>query len=121
MGRAKSPLYGAVMSNFQHSANAGTIVCGEECASFEPGHDLHPIRARAAATMSTGWVDSVVEKVSSSGTISLVDVFNADQYAVWNHNEAAQSLQPGDVVAWHRHYSVLALGTVRWSALKVDN
>lgn len=115
----ETALYGAWMSNFQHSANAATIVCGAECASFEPGHDLHPIRARAASTMSTGWVDSVVEKVTSSGTITLVDVFGAEQYKVWNHNEAAQTLQPGDYVAWHQHYSVLALGTVRWSALRL--
>lgn len=117
----ENSLYGSLMSKFQHAAGAAILSCSEECASYEAGHDLHPIRARAAAATSAGWVDTVVEAVSASGIVSLIDVFTAEHYKVWNHHDAVQAARPGDAVALHRDYSVLAIGSTRWSVRTIDH
>jgi hypothetical protein len=65
---------------------------GQMCRDDHAGHALTPMRLRLATATPSGWRDAVVTGADLQG-----------------------ALVPGDVVAVHRAYGVLAAGTVRWS------
>lgn len=106
-------------SEHQRTADAAYPTCAGECASLAPGHGLHPIRATAAAA-TTRWTDAIVESANTSGVIELVTVFTGRHHVVWSHHDAARTLRPGDAVALHQQYGILAMGRTRWSVRALD-
>lgn len=98
------------MTEPRHAVQAWHAPCGEGCGSSEPGHDLHPIRARATAATASQWTDAVIVTVNASGVIEVADVFTDAHHVVWHHSDLTESVRPGEPVAFHRRYGVLALG-----------
>lgn len=86
-----------------------TCMCtsGEACSSFAPGHALHLIQARLAAATPSEWRDAVVTSSDAdSGEIVLHTL--ADGVAVTLWHAASTGLAPGEPVAIHGRYAVLA-------------
>lgn len=89
---------------------------------FAAGHELHPIRRRAAAATPSQWEDAIVTAISSDGTIELSGVFDGTHREVWHHNDLTNRLAVGSAVAYHVRYGVVALGRdwISVSALHLD-
>ena len=101
------------------SAQSSTVSwceCGAMRGRFERGHELHPILRAAAAATPSQWVDAQVVSVDG-GALILRDFFDARTQRVWHHHDLAGAVAPGDVVAYHRQYGVVALGRV-WVSVR---
>lgn len=89
---------------------------GDDCTSYAPGHAVHLIQARLAAATPTEWVDAVVESADPGAGILVVRTLaDAERIAVWNGGAAAREIAPGDPVALHGRYHVLAAGARRFN------
>jgi len=84
------------------------------CRDDHAGHVLTPIRLRLATATPSGWRDAVVAGVRPDGRIDLA-LWRGGSAAVWQHGDLRGALVPGDVVAVHPAYGVLAAGAERWS------
>lgn len=97
-----------------------------ECRSDRPGHGLHAMQERLAVTTASKWVDAIVIDVDGHGFATLVefvagegtvdgDVAEAAVRRVWHHDAFEGALAPGEPVAIHALYGVLARGRQRFS------
>ena len=84
------------------------------CQDDHSGHALTAMRLRLATATPSGWRDAVVTDVRPDGRI-VVALWRGGTAEVWQHADLRGALVPGDVVAVHRAYGVLAAGTARWS------
>jgi hypothetical protein len=93
-----------------------TTVCeqGAMCQDDHAGHALTPMRLRLATATPSGWRDAVVTAVAADGRIALA-LWRGGEAELWQHADLQGALVPGEVVAVHRAYGVLAAGTERWS------
>lgn len=90
--------------------------CGAMRARFAGGHELHPIVRAAAAATPSQWVDAEIVAVDGE-VLELRDLFGEQSQRVWHHRDLAAVATPGDVVAYHRQYGVVALGRV-WISVR---
>jgi hypothetical protein len=86
-----------------------------ECASDRPGHGLHAMQDRLAATTASKWVDAIVTAVDGDGFATLAEFGGETVHRVWHHDAFADTLVIGEPVALHEVYGVLARGTTRFS------
>lgn len=91
--------------------------CGAMCADA-PGHVLTAMRLRLATATPSGWRDAIVSAVHADGRIDLADWHDDAPATVWQHADARDVFTPGDVVALHAVYDVLAAGSRRFSVLR---
>lgn len=85
-----------------------------ECRSDRPGHRLHAMAQRLAAATATKWIDALVTSVDPDGVATLATLDGVAR-RVWHHDAFAGALHPGDPVAVHALYGVLAHGDSRFS------
>jgi hypothetical protein len=90
-------------------------VSASECRSDRPGHGLHAMQERLATTTASKWIDVIVAEVDGDGFATVVDFNSGDVRRVWHHDGFADALHPGEPVALHALYGVLAHGDVRFS------
>ncbi len=86
-----------------------------ECRSNRPGHGLHAMQERLAATTASKWVDAIVIAVDGDGFATLADIERDTVHRVWHHDAFEGALAVGEPVALHAVYGVLARGTERFS------
>jgi hypothetical protein len=92
---------------------------GGECSSFAAGHALPLIQARLAAATPSGWVDAVVDagtpdsRDAASAVLTVRTLDGARTIRLWH--AGTTGLVPGDPVAVHTVYGVLAAGGRRRS------
>lgn len=90
-----------------------------ECRSERPGHGLHAMQERLAVTTATKWVDAIVVGVDEHGFATLAALGEGDDGGglrrVWHHDAFEGALAPGEPVAIHALYGVLARGRQRFS------
>jgi hypothetical protein len=93
-----------------------STVCeqGRMCMDDHAGHVLTPMRLRLATATPSGWRDAVVTGVRADGRVDLA-YWRGGSGRVWQHADLRDDLVPGDLVAVHPAYGVLAAGTARWS------
>jgi hypothetical protein len=84
------------------------------CMDDHAGHVLTPMRLRLATATPSGWRDAIVTEVLEGGAIALT-YWRGGDGVLWQHADLRDALVPGDVVAVHPAYGVLAAGTARWS------
>ena len=85
---------------------------GHGCASYAPGHHMHPIHARKLGESPWGWRDGVVSSVDGGEVV--VDYVTVDGHAVlWHHNDLERILPPGTLVRVHEKLHALG-GTFGW-------
>lgn len=96
--------------------HTASTVCeqGRMCLDDHAGHALTPMRLRLATATPSGWRDAIVTEVLEGGVVAL-DYWRGGEGLVWQHADLRGALVPGDVVAVHLLYGVLAAGTARWS------
>ena len=90
-------------------------VSAAECRSDRPGHGLHVMQERLAATTASKWIDAIVVEVDDHGFAILVDFDGGGVRRVWQHDGFGGRLHAGEPVALHALYGVLARGDVRFS------
>lgn len=110
---AAEPRTGAVMG--MRGCESAT-----ECRSDRPGHGLHPMQERLAVTTASKWVDAIVVGVDEHGFATLTELGDGDGdhgsvRRVWHHDGFEGALAPGEPVAIHALYGVLARGRQRFS------
>jgi len=86
-----------------------------ECRSDRPGHGLHAMQERLAATAASKWIDAIVSGVDDDGFATVVDFHAGDVRRVWHHDGFAGALRAGEPVSLHGVYGVLARGDQRFS------
>jgi hypothetical protein len=86
-----------------------------ECRSDRPGHGLHAMQERLAATTASKWVDAIVIAADGDGFATLADIERDTVHRVWHHDAFEGALAVGEPVALHAVYGVLARGTERFS------
>jgi hypothetical protein len=86
-----------------------------ECRSDRPGHGLHPMQERLAATTASKWVDAMVIAVDGEGFATLAELESDTVRRVWHHDAFQGVLAIGEPVALHAVYGVLARGIERFS------
>ena len=93
-----------------------------ECGSDRPGHRLHAMQERLAVTTASKWVDAIVVGVDEHGFATVAELGGDDRDAadgnvrrVWHHDAFEGALAPGEPVAIHALYGVLARGRQRFS------
>ncbi|MEV1129943.1 hypothetical protein [Agromyces sp. NPDC049794] len=97
-----------------------------ECRSDRPGHGLHAMQERLAVTTASKWVDAIVIDIDELGFATLVEFAAGDGNVggddaeaavrrVWHHDGFEGALAPGEPVAIHALYGVLARGRQRFS------
>jgi hypothetical protein len=93
---------------------------GRPCTSYDPGHALHLIQSRLAAATPAEWVDGiVVDADAARGTVT-VRGWGADADTVYfSAAGAAETARPGEPVAVHSRYRVLAAGRARFNVREV--
>jgi hypothetical protein len=102
---------------------AGRAACmcdhGDVCSSFAPGHALHLIQSRLAAATTAGWADAIVTTADpATGEIRLLTL-DGDALTLWNAGGAALDVEPGQPVAVHTRWDVLAIGSLRYNVAHV--
>ena len=100
-----------------------TCMCGigAACTSFAPGHALHLIQARLVSATPAEWVDAIVELADEAErTLVIRDLASGLVRTLWSGRGAAARVTPGDPVALHGRYHVLAVGTERFNVLAFD-
>ncbi|GAA4367316.1 hypothetical protein [Agromyces bauzanensis] len=113
---APEPRTGAVMG-MRSCESAAT------CRSDRPGHGLHAMQERLAVATATKWVDAIVVEVDEHGFATLAELGDVGGAAaaalgvrrVWHHDAFEGGLAPGEPVAIHALYGVLARGRQRFS------
>ncbi|WP_173922266.1 hypothetical protein [Agromyces sp. Marseille-P2726] len=90
-------------------------VTAATCESHRPGHGLHAMQERLALATPSRWVDAIVADVDDEGYATLIRFDGGDPHRVWHHDAFDGALRPGEPVALHAVYGVLALGGGRWS------
>ncbi|WP_448809290.1 hypothetical protein [Agromyces bauzanensis] len=85
------------------------------CRSDRPGHGLHPMQERLAVTTASKWIDAIVIGVDEHGFASLAELGGDAVRRVWHHEAFEGALAPGEPVAIHALYGVLARGRQRFS------
>ena len=90
-------------------------VSASECRSDRPGHGLHAMQERLAATTASKWIDAIVTEVDANGFATLVDFDGGEGHRVWHHDAFSGALHVGEPVALHALYGVLARGDRRFS------
>lgn len=88
---------------------------GVECSSFAPGHALHLIQARLAASTPREWIDGFVEHADGDTGHVVLRTLDGDHVAAWSAAGAARAVAVGDAVALHARYHVLAAGGERFN------
>ena len=86
-----------------------------ECRSDRPGHGLHAMQERLAATTASKWIDALVVEVDAQGFATLADFHDGGLWRVWHHDGFAGVLSLGEPVGLHGLYGVLARGDERFS------
>lgn len=92
---------------------------GDVCSSFAPGHALHLIQARLAAATTAGWTDALVTAVDRAAGTLRVTTLDGEALALWNAGGAALEVEPGQPVAVHTRWDVLAIGALRYNVARV--
>ncbi|MCK8608594.1 hypothetical protein [Agromyces sp. C10] len=107
-------------AEFQPGLAMGMRGCvdGEACSSLRPGHELHPMQERLSRIAASRWLDAVVTAVHADGVVELVDL-DGGARRVWHHDGLHRQLAPGDPVAFHEVYDVLARGEDRFSVAAI--
>jgi hypothetical protein len=85
-----------------------------ECRSDRPGHGLHPMQQRLAAATPSKWLDAIVLGVDEAGFATLATL-DGELRRVWHHDGFGGALAPGDPVALHGVYGVVADGAAQFS------
>lgn len=100
---------------------AAACMChhGDVCSSFAPGHALHLIQARLAAATTAGWTDALVTEIDSAGGALRLTTLDGEQLALWNAGGAALEVEPGQPVAVHTQWDVLAIGALRYNVARI--
>jgi len=91
---------------------------GDVCSSFAPGHALHLIQARLAAATTAGWTDALVSGVDRTAGVVQVTTLGGETLALWNAGGAALEVEPGQPVAVHTSWDVLAIGAQRYNVAR---
>jgi hypothetical protein len=95
-----------------------------ECRSDRPGHRLHAMQERLAVTTASKWVDAIVLGVDEHGFATVAefgdaaddrDPVDGNVRRIWHHDAFEGALAPGEPVAIHALYGVLARGRQRFS------
>lgn len=86
-----------------------------DCRSDRPGHGLHTMQERLAATTASKWVDAIVLEVESDGFATVAEFVGDGVRRVWHHDAFSGALEAGEPVALHDLYGVLARGNERFS------
>jgi hypothetical protein len=92
---------------------------GGSCTRFAPGHALHLIQARLAAATPSDWTDAVVEAADALRGEVIVRTLEGAAVTVWNAAGAATTVAPGDPVALHGRYDVLAAAGQRFNVARL--
>lgn len=79
------------------------------------GFDLHPIQRSAAIATPGKWRDALVTEVFATGDIQLQHVEDGHARIIWHYQDLTSTLKPGDPVAVHADYDVLAAGGTHYS------
>jgi hypothetical protein len=90
---------------------------GEDCTEFAPGHAIPLIQERVAAATPSKWRDAIVTAVLPNGWLVLTAVDDGSLLRVWHHADLGSIVRPGEPVALHRVYNVLAVGSARFNTL----
>ncbi|MDQ2660459.1 MAG: hypothetical protein M3Y52_01140 [Actinomycetota bacterium] len=90
-------------------------IAATECSSDRPGHRVHLMQQRLAATTASKWVDVIVVGLDDEGFVTLAELGGETAHRVWHHDSLEGTLAVGEPVALHRVYGVLARGTDRFS------
>lgn len=99
---------------------AGTMQCthaDDSCSTRGPGHELHPVQARAAAATSSKWIDGIVRNVDSAGWVSIDPIGSGGTICAWHHKNLTSLLNSGAPVAVHPIYKMIAAGDLRLSII----
>lgn len=99
---------------------AAACMCehGDVCSSFAPGHALHLIQARLAAATRTGWADALVSVADRASGVIRVTTLDGETLSLWNAGGAALEVEPGQPVAVHTTWDVLAIGALRYNVAR---
>ncbi|KJL35209.1 hypothetical protein [Microbacterium azadirachtae] len=99
---------------------AAACMCdhGDVCSSFAPGHALHLIQARLAAATTAGWTDALVTGLDRAAGIVQVQTLEGEILSLWNAGGAALEVEPGQPVAVHTRWNVLAIGALRYNVAR---
>ena len=92
---------------------------GGACSSFAPGHAVHLIQARLVSATPTEWVDAIVTTVDASAGDLGLHTLDGRALALWNAAGAAQTLAPGEPVAFHERYHAVSVGGRLYNVLPV--
>ena len=90
---------------------------GMPCAVAAPGHTITFLQERVAAATPSQWRDALVEHVTDDGWVVLRTLHDDLRVWAWHHQDLSDALHPGDPVALHGVYHVLAHGTERLNVL----
>lgn len=91
---------------------------GDVCSSYAPGHALHLIQARLASATAAGWTDALVSGVDRASGIVRVTTLDGEMLSLWNAGGAALEVEPGQPVAVHTRWDVLAIGALRYNVAR---
>lgn len=89
-------------------------MCAEHGRS---GHGIDTMRRRLAAATPRRWVDAVLAGARPDGSLELVTL-DGDVVAAWHHEDLSTTAAPGEPVAIHSSYGVLAVGGV-WRSIAI--
>ncbi len=102
-----------------HSSLQGTLLeCHEDCAASAPGHGLSAIQDRLASATPSKWADAVVVSASAAGWIEVALLSGDSTIMLWNHADHTDVIKPGDPVAVHSVYDVLAISGTKVNVLR---
>jgi hypothetical protein len=113
MGRAHEKQNG-IEQNVIRTCDHGML-----CVDDRPGHAMTLLRLRLSTSTPRGWSDAVVAEAGDGGWVRLRLWDDGDERWLWHHSSLAGSLHIGDPVALHEAYSVLAVGTDRYSVAQL--
>lgn len=91
---------------------------GGACSSYAPGHALHLIQARMAASTPLSWLDAVVEDADPVSGVLHLRTLDGHLIPVWNAGGAALEASIGAPVALHTAYDVLDVAGARYSVVR---
>jgi hypothetical protein len=83
----------------------------------QSGHGLDTMRRRLVAATPRRWVDAIVTESRRDGTLTLLTL-DGDPIRAWHHEDLSPALAPGEPVAVHASYGVLAAGGV-WRSVAI--
>lgn len=98
--------------------HAATCAAGVGCAEVDAGHAMHPLQRTVAAATPSSWLDAVVGQSHADGWTVLHALADGREIAVWHH-APAPGAAPGEPVALHPAYHVLAVAG-QWLNVLVD-